>query len=139
STAEKVNELSGRGVGLDVVRKNVGELNGTIKVESQPGQGTRFVIRLPLTLAIVDGMRVAVADESYILPLASIVECIRPGAATVRPLANQGHVVDLRGEYLPLVSLGRLFGVEAAGPDKGIAVVLESDGSRIALLVDGLL
>jgi two-component system chemotaxis sensor kinase CheA len=84
-------------------------------------------------------MRVAVADESYILPLASIVECIRPGAATVRPLANQGHVVDIRGEYLPLVSLGKLFGVEAAGPEKGIAVVLESDGSRIALLVDGLL
>jgi two-component system chemotaxis sensor kinase CheA len=139
STAEKLNELSGRGVGLDVVRKNVGELNGTIKIESEPGRGTRFVIRLPLTLAIVDGMRVGVSNETYILPLASIVECIRPGAATVRSIANQGHVVEIRGEYLPLISLGRLFGVPAAGPEEGIAVVLEADGARVALLVDALL
>ena len=139
STAEKLNELSGRGVGLDVVRKNVGELNGTIKIESEPGRGTRFVIRLPLTLAIVDGMRVGVASETYILPLASIVECIRPGAATVRPIAGQGHVVEIRGEYLPMLSLGKLFGVPAAAPEEGIAVVLEADGARIALLVDALL
>ncbi len=139
STAEKLNELSGRGVGLDVVRKNVGELNGAIKVESEAGRGTRFVIRLPLTLAIVDGMRVGVAAETYILPLGSIVECIRPGAAAVRPIAGHGHVVEIRGEFLPLISLGGIFGIEAAGPDKGIAVVLEADGSRIALLVDALL
>jgi two-component system chemotaxis sensor kinase CheA len=139
STAEKLNELSGRGVGLDVVRKNVGSLNGTIKVESEPGQGTRFIIRLPLTLAIVDGMRVAVGEESYIVPLASIVECIRPGAAAVRPLANQGHVVEIRGEFLPLLSLGKLFGVASAGLEESIAVVLEADGTRVALLVDGLL
>lgn len=139
STAEKLNELSGRGVGLDVVRKNVSELNGSIKVDSEPGRGTRFVIRLPLTLAIVDGMRVSVGHESYILPLASIVECIRPGVATVRPIAGQGHVVEIRGEYLPLLPLGRLFGVAAAAPEDGIAVVLEADGSRIALLVDALL
>ena len=139
STAEKLNELSGRGVGLDVVRKNVSELNGAIKVESEPGRGTRFVIRLPLTLAIVDGMRVGVAAETYILPLGSIVECIRPGAAAVRPIAGHGHVVDIRGEFLPLISLGGIFGIKAAGPDQGIAVVLEADGSRIALLVDALL
>jgi two-component system chemotaxis sensor kinase CheA len=139
STAEKLNELSGRGVGLDVVRKNVSELNGSIKVDSEPGRGTRFLIRLPLTLAIVDGMRVSVGHESYILPLASIVECIRPGIATVRPIAGQGHVVEIRGAYLPLLPLGRLFGVAAAGPEEGIAVVLEADGSRIALLVDALL
>jgi two-component system chemotaxis sensor kinase CheA len=139
STAEKLNELSGRGVGLDVVRRNVGELNGSIKVLSEPGRGTRFIIRLPLTLAIVDGMRVGVADETYILPLGSILECIRPGAASVRPIANQGHVVEIRGEYLPLVSLGALFGVPALGADAGIAVVVEADGNRIALLVDALL
>jgi two-component system chemotaxis sensor kinase CheA len=139
STAEKLNELSGRGVGLDVVRKNVNALNGMIKVESQPGLGTRFVIRLPLTLAIVDGMRVGVGEETYIVPLASILECIRPGAASVRPIAQQGHVVEIRGEYLPLVSLGKLFGVPSAAPDQGIAVVLEADGTRIALLVDALL
>jgi two-component system, chemotaxis family, sensor kinase CheA len=139
STAEKASELSGRGVGLDVVRKNVGELNGAIKVESEPGRGTRFIIRLPLTLAIVDGMRVGVGAETYILPLASIVECIRPGAAATRPIAGHGHVMEIRGEYLPLVPLGGIFGVEAAGPEKGIAVVLEADGSRIALLVDALL
>ncbi|MBV8029922.1 MAG: chemotaxis protein CheA [Betaproteobacteria bacterium] len=139
STAERLNELSGRGVGLDVVRKNVSALNGTIKVESEPGRGTRFVIRLPLTLAIVDGMRVAVADESYILPLASIVECVRPGAGAVRSIAQHGDVLEIRGEYLPLVSLGKLFGAPAAGPDRGIAVVLEADGERMALLVDALL
>ncbi|MGE5640387.1 MAG: chemotaxis protein CheA, partial [Clostridia bacterium] len=139
STAEKLNELSGRGVGLDVVRKNVQSLNGSIKVVSELGRGTRFVIRLPLTLAIVDGMRVGVAEETYILPLASIVECIRPGAASVRAIAQQGHVLELRGEYLPLVPLGRLFGTPALGPQEGIAVVLEADGARIALLVDALL
>jgi two-component system chemotaxis sensor kinase CheA len=139
STAEQPNELSGRGVGLDVVRRNVGELNGAIKVESEPGQGTRFVIRLPLTLAIVDGMRVGVGAETYILPLASIVECIRPGAAAVRPISGHGHVMEIRGEYLPLVPLGGIFGIEAADADKGIAVVLEADGARIALLVDSLL
>jgi two-component system chemotaxis sensor kinase CheA len=139
STAEKLNQLSGRGVGLDVVRKNVAELNGTIKVESETGRGTRFVIRLPLTLAIVDGMRVGVGPETYILPLASIVECIRPGAAEVRPIAGQGRVVEVRGDYLPLVSLGALFGVPSAGADQGILVVLEADGERIALLVDALL
>jgi len=139
STADKASELSGRGVGLDVVRKNVGDVNGSIKVESVPGRGARFIIRLPLTLAIVDGMRVGLGDESYILPLASIVECIRPGAAEVRPIAGEGHVVEIRGEYLPLVPLGRIFGVEAAGHEQGILVVLESDGRRIALLVDALL
>jgi two-component system chemotaxis sensor kinase CheA len=139
STAEQANELSGRGVGLDVVRRNVGELNGAIKVESEPGQGTRFVIRLPLTLAIVDGMRVGVGAETYILPLASIVECIRPGAAAVRPISGHGYVMEIRGEYLPLVPLGGIFGVEAVDADKGIAVVLEADGARIALLVDSLL
>lgn len=139
STADKTSELSGRGVGLDVVRKNVGDVNGSIKVESAPGRGARFIIRLPLTLAIVDGMRVGLGEESYILPLASIVECIRPGAAEVRPIAGEGHVVEIRGEYLPLVPLGRIFDVEGAGPDQGILVVLESDGRRIALLVDQLL
>lgn len=139
STAEKLNELSGRGVGLDVVRKNVAELNGTIRVESEPGRGTRFVIRLPLTLAIVDGMRVAVGPETYILPLASIVECIRPGAAAVRAIAGQDRVVEVRGDYLPLASLGELFGVACAGANEGILVVLEADGERMALLVDALL
>jgi two-component system chemotaxis sensor kinase CheA len=139
STAEKLNQLSGRGVGLDVVRKNVGALNGTIKVDSEPGRGTRFTIRLPLTLAIVDGMRVAVGEESYILPLGSILECIRPGAAAVRPVANSGHVMEIRGEYLPVISLGSLFDLECVGYDRSIAVVLEADGSRIALMVDALL
>jgi two-component system chemotaxis sensor kinase CheA len=139
STAEKLNDMSGRGVGLDVVRKNVTALNGTIKVDSQAGRGTRFIIRLPLTLAIVDGMRVAVSEESYILPLGSILECIRPGAAAVRPIAGSGFVMEIRGEYLPVVSLGALFGLPALPHDQGIAVVLEADGNRIALLVDALL
>jgi two-component system chemotaxis sensor kinase CheA len=84
-------------------------------------------------------MRVGVGAETYILPLASIIECIRPGAAAIRPIAGHGHVMEIRGEFLPLMALGGIFGIEAAGPDQGIAVVLEADGRRVALLVDALL
>jgi two-component system, chemotaxis family, sensor kinase CheA len=139
STAEAVNELSGRGVGLDVVRKNILELSGGIRVETAPGQGTAFVIRLPLTLAIIDGMTVMVGDETYIVPMTFIAECVQPEASAIKSVAGKGVLVELRGQYLPLLKLGELIGVEQwGGLETGILLVVEADGNRVALLVDSL-
>lgn len=139
STAETVNELSGRGVGLDVVRKNILDLSGGIRVETAPGQGTKFVIRLPLTLAIIDGMTVMVGEETYIVPMTFIAECVQPETSTIKSVAGKGVLVELRGQYLPLLKLGELIGVEAcAGVESGILLVVEADGNRVALLVDSL-
>lgn len=139
STAETVNELSGRGVGLDVVRKNILELSGGIRVETAPGQGTAFVIRLPLTLAIIDGMTVMVGDEMYIVPMTFIAECVQPEASAIKSVAGKGVLVELRGQYLPLLKLGELIGIDAcAGIETGILLVVEADGNRVALLVDSL-
>ncbi|MDX2217811.1 MAG: chemotaxis protein CheA [Burkholderiales bacterium] len=139
STAETVNELSGRGVGLDVVRKNIMDLSGGIRVETAPGQGTAFVIRLPLTLAIIDGMTVMVGQETYIVPMTFIAECVQPETSAIKSVAGRGMLVELRGQYLPLLKLGELIGVEAcASVDSGILLVVEADGNRVALLVDTL-
>lgn len=139
STAETVNELSGRGVGLDVVRKNILDLSGGIRVETAPGQGTAFVIRLPLTLAIIDGMTVMVGQETYIVPMTFIAECVQPEPSTIKSVAGRGMLVELRGQYLPLLKLGELIGVEAcASVESGILLVVEADGNRVALLVDTL-
>ncbi len=139
STADSVNELSGRGVGLDVVRRNILDLSGGIRVETAPGQGTAFVIRLPLTLAIIDGMTVMVGDEVYIVPMTFIAECVQPDASAIKSVAGKGVLVELRGQYLPLLKLGELIGVEHfADIDTGILLVVEADGNRVALLVDSL-
>lgn len=139
STAETVNELSGRGVGLDVVRKNILELSGGIRVETAPGQGTAFVIRLPLTLAIIDGMTVMVGDEVYIVPMTFIAECVQPEVSAIKSVAGKGVLVELRGQYLPLLKLGELIGIEkCAEVETGILIVVEADGNRVALLVDSL-
>jgi two-component system, chemotaxis family, sensor kinase CheA len=139
STADSVNELSGRGVGLDVVRKNILELSGGIRVETAPGQGTAFVIRLPLTLAIIDGMTVLVGDETYIVPMTFIAECVQPEPSAIKSVAGKGVLVELRGQYLPLLKLGELIGMEQCGGiDTGILLVVEADGNRVALLVDSL-
>lgn len=139
STAETVNELSGRGVGLDVVRRNILDLSGGIRVETAAGQGTAFVIRLPLTLAIIDGMTVMVGAETYIVPMTFIAECVQPDTSTIKSVAGKGVLVELRGQYLPLLKLGELIGVEAcASVETGILLVVEADGNRVALLVDSL-
>jgi two-component system chemotaxis sensor kinase CheA len=139
STAETINELSGRGVGLDVVRKNILALSGGIKIDTVPGKGTAFVIRLPLTLAIIDGMTVTVGDDTYIVPMAFIAECLQPDPATLKTVAGRGMLVELRGQYLPLLKLGELIESEkAADFTNGLLLVLEADGNRIALLVDAL-
>jgi len=142
STAEGVTDLSGRGVGMDVVRQNIVNLGGRMSVVSEPGQGTRFIMSLPLTLAVLDGMVVSVGAEHYILPLTSIVETIRPRAAQIRQLANGAEVLAARGEYIRLVRLYEAFGIEGAVemPEHGLVVIAEAEGSgQVGLLIDEML
>jgi two-component system chemotaxis sensor kinase CheA len=141
STAETVTDVSGRGVGMDVVKKNISALGGTVEIESCEGFGMSVRVRLPLTLAIMDGMSVAVGSECYILPLAAVVESIQLQADTVKTIGGSGRVVDLRGEFMPVVSLEDVFEVPRFAPlaSGGVLVVVESQGRRAALLVDELL
>ncbi|MDT0633356.1 chemotaxis protein CheA [Spectribacter hydrogenoxidans] len=140
STAAAVTDVSGRGVGMDVVKRNITNLGGQVEVASETGRGTDITIRLPLTLAILDGMTVAVGAENYIIPLHSVVESLQPGGADVRRLAGSSKVVRFREEFLPLVSAAAFFGVERAAGDNGaVIVVVESGGQRLALQVDDLL
>jgi two-component system, chemotaxis family, sensor kinase CheA len=141
STAEKTTDLSGRGVGMDVVRRNVKELGGKIDVKSEPGRGSRFTITLPLTLAIVDGQSVAVGTETYIVPLISIVESMQLKATGVTRLSGHSEVLSFRGDYLPIIRLHELFGVEprSRALHEGLVVVAEGDGRRVGLFVDDLL
>jgi two-component system, chemotaxis family, sensor kinase CheA len=141
STAEVVTDVSGRGVGMDVVKKNITALGGTVEIESAEGFGMSVRVRLPLTLAIMDGMSVGVNNECYILPLASVVESFQVQADTVRTIGGSGQVVRVREEYLPVVELERVFDVQRNGilPDKPVMVVVEAEGRRAALLVDELL
>jgi two-component system chemotaxis sensor kinase CheA len=139
STAAEVNELSGRGVGLDVVKKNIRALSGSIKVDTAPGVGMSLLIRLPLTLAIIDGMSVTVGAETYIVPMAFIVECLQPDPAALKSIAGRGMLVEVRGRYLPLLLLGELTGAKnALAFESGLLLVLESDGNQVVLLVDSL-
>jgi two-component system chemotaxis sensor kinase CheA len=142
STADKVSDVSGRGVGLDVVTRNIQALGGRIAVDSREGKGSRFQLSLPLTLAILDGMAVAVGAESYIVPLTNIMESLRPKPDSIHPVTGQGDVLAIRDEYVPLIYLHRRFDVPDAvtDPCKGIVVVVESEGAnRIGLVVDDLL
>jgi two-component system chemotaxis sensor kinase CheA len=141
STAEKTTDVSGRGVGMDVVRRNVKELGGKIDLRSEPGRGSRFTITLPLTLAIVDGQSVAVGTETYIVPLISIVESMQLKATGVTRLSGHSEVLSFRGDYLPIVRLHELFGVEprSRALHEGLVVVAEGDGRRVGLFVDDLL
>jgi two-component system chemotaxis sensor kinase CheA len=140
STAENVSDISGRGVGMDVVKKSVESLNGAIGIASEPGHGVTFRIQLPLTLAILDGLLLRVGVQRFVLPLVSIVESIAPRPDQLRQIAGNGEVIVLRGEPLPLVRLNRLFRVLEAGDNAGVlAVIVENRGKRLALLVDELL
>ncbi|WP_442684320.1 chemotaxis protein CheA [Stenotrophomonas sp. JC08] len=139
STADAVTELSGRGVGMDVVRRNIQALGGEVQLESHTGSGTRVLIRLPLTLAILDGMTVSVAGETLILPLAYVLEALQPQAEDIRTMAGEGRVLRVRGEYLPIVSLSQSYGYGGQVNDDPLVVVVEGDGQKIALEVDELL
>lgn len=138
STADAVTDLSGRGVGMDVVRRNIQALGGEVQLESKAGNGTRVLIRLPLTLAILDGMTVSVAGETLILPLAYVLEALQPQAEDVRSMAGEGRVLRVRGEYLPILSLSEYYGFGRRTSDDSLVVVVEGDGQKIALEVDEL-
>ncbi|MGE8288422.1 MAG: chemotaxis protein CheA, partial [Stenotrophomonas sp.] len=139
STADAVTDLSGRGVGMDVVRRNIQALGGEVQLESRTGHGTRVLIRLPLTLAILDGMTVSVAGETLILPLAYVLEALQPQADDIRTMAGEGRVLRVRGEYLPILSLGQYYGYRDDRHADPLVVVVEGDGQKIALEVDELL
>jgi len=142
STAEAVSDISGRGVGMDVVRKNINELGGNIEIESEPGKGSAIIIRLPLTLAILDGQTVKVADETYIVPLVSIIESIQVKEDQVKRVVGRGETFKLRDEYLPILRLHELFNIEnpkATRLEEGLLVVVEGDGRHCGLFVDDLL
>src|SRR5436309_345348 len=141
STADAVTDVSGRGVGMDVVKENVGALGGTVSVWTQAGEGTRFRIKLPLTLAVLDGQILAVGDQAYVLPLASITESLRPAAGSVRKIGDAVEVVVVRRRAVPLLRLHRLLDVPARGTDPyaGLVVVVEHEDRCAALLVDRLL
>jgi len=140
STAEKVTDVSGRGVGMDVVKKNIAALGGSVELNSDTGSGSRTVIRLPLTLAILDGMSIAVGTEVFILPLSSVVESLQPTQEQVKSVAGSGQVVRVRNEYVPLLALSQLFNIHTDIRDahNGILVLLEADGRKLALQVDEL-
>ncbi len=141
STAESVSDISGRGVGMDVVRRNVEALNGVIAVASDPGKGSRFRIRLPLTVAILDGQLLKIGAQTYVLPLVAIRESIRPRAQQLKEVAGRGEAVVVRGRPLPLIRLHAVLGLEGAVTDaaSGAVVVVEHEGRGLALLVDELL
>lgn len=141
STAEKVTDVSGRGVGLDVVKRNIEALGGTTSIRTRPGQGTTFVLKLPLTLAIIEGMTVRVGAETYILPLITILESIQPKKEQLKTVVGRGELINVRGSYISVVRLHKIFAVPADNTEltKGILVVLEIEGERAAVMVDELI
>ena len=141
STAEVVTDVSGRGVGMDVVKKNIASLGGTVEIDSAEGYGMSVKVRLPLTLAIMDGMTVRVSDEVYILPLASVIESFQIKPSDINTVAQGAQLVKVRDEYMPVIELERVFQVPRFDLNGGspIMVVVEADGSRVALMVDELL
>lgn len=141
STADEVTDVSGRGVGMDVVKRNIAALNGSVEIDSAEGYGMKVSVRLPLTLAIMDGMSVGVGEEVYILPLSSVVESFQVNADDVSTVAQGSQLVKVRDEYMPVIALEKIFQVPRFDLNKSsnIMVVVEADGSRVALLVDELL
>ncbi|HRK57280.1 MAG TPA: chemotaxis protein CheW, partial [Burkholderiaceae bacterium] len=141
STADEITDVSGRGVGMDVVRKNIASLGGTVDIDSAEGVGTRVSVRLPLTLAIMDGMSIGVGQEVFILPLSSVVEAFQVDVDAIKTVAGTEQIVKVRDEYMPVLSLEQLYAVPRAAGEVGseVMVIVEADGGRVALLVDELL
>jgi two-component system chemotaxis sensor kinase CheA len=140
STAEQVTDVSGRGVGMDVVKRNIGAMGGTVDVRSARGFGTTISISLPLTLAILDGMSIRVGEEVYILPLGFVIESMQPAPEDVKEISGRGRVIKVRGEYLPLIPLYQMFEITPrfTDPAEGIVVILETEGRKAALFIDDL-
>jgi two-component system chemotaxis sensor kinase CheA len=141
STADIVTDVSGRGVGMDVVKRNIQSMGGRIDIESALGVGTRISIRLPLTLAILDGLSVAVGDQMFIVPLNYIIESMQPTATDIKTVSGHGRVVQVRGEYLPVIALHEIFNLHpnVTAVHEGILVILEAEGHKAALFVDDLI
>lgn len=141
STADQVTDVSGRGVGMDVVKKNITSLGGTVEIDSAEGYGMKVSVRLPLTLAIMDGMSVGVGEEVYILPLSSVVESFQVQSDTIKTVGGSGRVVEVRDEFMPVVELEQVFNVPRFDFEhvSSIMVVVEAEGGRVAMLVDELL
>ncbi len=141
STAESIGDLSGRGVGLDVVKTTIEALRGSVEIASESGKGTTFTIKLPLTLAIIDGMLVKVAHETFIIPILSIVESIKPSMKDIKTVENKGEVVHVRGEYVPLLRLHKEFNLPLTieNPWDGLVVIVESQGKALGFVVDELI
>ena len=142
STADEVSDVSGRGVGMDVVRRNIVSLGGRISVFSTPGEGTRFLMSLPLTLAVLDGMIIRCGQEKYIIPLTSVIESIHPIAEELQPLVNGAMMVSMRGQYIRIVNLYKLFNIKGAVTDaaQGLVVIVETERyGHVGILVDELL
>lgn len=141
STAKQISNISGRGVGMDVVRQNVKELGGRITIESTPGKGTAFILTMPLTLAISDGMIVNVGDQTMVVPLAHVVESLRPGEGDVKGLGSNRQMLNVRGQFIPVITLGRELGLSsgASSPEEGVLIVVDTESAgQAALLVDDI-
>lgn len=140
STAEQVTDVSGRGVGMDVVRRNITEMGGRVEIESAVDVGTRISIKLPLTLAILDGMSVRVGHEVFIMPLGSISESLQPAPGAVSTISGRGEVISVRGDYVPILRLANLLGIRSEKQrfEDGILVILEAEGGKTAIFVDSL-
>ncbi|MBI4516364.1 MAG: chemotaxis protein CheA [Deltaproteobacteria bacterium] len=141
STAESVTAVSGRGVGMDVVKRNIMELGGTINITTEPGAGTRFQLTLPLTLAMLDGQLLQVGAQTYVIPLVNVFESLRPAPADVTNVVGSGEMLRLRGQMIPMLRLHALFGLApgSTDPSRGILVVARNGSTRVALLADHLL
>jgi len=140
STAEVVTDVSGRGVGMDVVKRNIAAMGGSVEIRSAKGFGTTIAISLPLTLAILDGMSIRVGEEVYILPLGFVIESLQPVAEDIKEISGKGRVIKVRGDYLPLIPLHQMFDIAPrfTDPTEGIVVILETEGRKAALFVDDL-
>ncbi len=140
STAESITDVSGRGVGMDVVKRNIEGLGGMVSIQSTPGEGSRLTLKLPLTLAIIDGMTVRVGQEHYIIPLITVTESIRPKEQDLQSIVGKGEVVNIRGEWIPMVRLYEVFQLtpDCRDPAQALLVILETEGRRVAILVDEL-
>lgn len=141
STAEKVTDVSGRGVGMDVVKRNIESLGGTVSIKTATGRGTTFTLKLPLTLAIIEGMTVRVGQETYIVPLLSILESIQPKEGAVKTVVGKGELINVRGTYLPMIRMHEVFALqpEHTSPMNAILLILETEGERVAVMVDEIL
>jgi two-component system chemotaxis sensor kinase CheA len=141
STASQISNISGRGVGMDVVRRNIVDLGGRISIASMPKQGSRFSLTLPLTLAVLDGMVVAVGAETLVLPLTHIIESLKPRPSEIQPFGSAGRLLNVRGSYVPLVNIAQLLGIaDTVEADSGVVILVESQGAgRLALGVDSIL